>query len=126
MSSNPLPFPQGFLWGATTAAYQIEGSAHAGGRKDSIWDTFARVPGAVADGHNGDVACDHYRRYKQDVALMKSLNMKAYRFSTSWARCMPDGVTPNPEGIAFYSSLVDELLAAGITPWLTLYHWDLP
>ncbi|ADX71280.1 broad-specificity cellobiase [Pseudarthrobacter phenanthrenivorans Sphe3] len=126
MSSNPLPFPQGFLWGAATAAYQIEGSAHAGGRKDSIWDTFARVPGAVADGHNGDVACDHYRRYKQDVALMKSLNMKAYRFSTSWARCMPDGVTPNPEGIAFYSSLVDELLAAGITPWLTLYHWDLP
>ncbi|UKA67132.1 family 1 glycosylhydrolase [Arthrobacter sp. FW306-05-C] len=126
MSSTALPFPQGFLWGAATAAYQIEGSAHDGGRKDSIWDTFARVPGAVADGHNGDVACDHYRRYEQDVALMQHLNMKAYRFSTSWARCMPDGVTPNPEGIAFYSRLVDELLAAGITPWLTLYHWDLP
>jgi beta-glucosidase len=126
MSSTPLPFPPDFLWGAATAAYQVEGSAHADGRQDSIWDTFARVPGAVADGHNGDVACDHYRRYKQDVALMGHLNMKAYRFSTSWARCMPDGVTPNPEGIAFYSRLVDELLAAGITPWLTLYHWDLP
>ncbi|MGX5715475.1 glycoside hydrolase family 1 protein [Arthrobacter sp. MAHUQ-56] len=126
MSSTQLPFPGGFLWGAATAAYQIEGSAHDGGRQDSIWDTFARVPGAVADGHNGDVACDHYRRYQQDVALMKQLNMLAYRFSTSWARCMPDGVTPNPEGLAFYSRLVDELLAAGITPWLTLYHWDLP
>ncbi|MCO4256071.1 glycoside hydrolase family 1 protein [Pseudarthrobacter cellobiosi] len=126
MSSTQFPFPQGFLWGAATAAYQIEGAAHTDGRQDSIWDTFARIPGAVADGHNGDLACDHYRRYKQDVALMSHLNMKAYRFSTSWARCMPDGVTPNPEGIAFYSRLVDELLAAGITPWLTLYHWDLP
>jgi beta-glucosidase len=126
MSSTPLPFPQGFLWGAATAAYQIEGATHVDGRQDSIWDTFARVPGAVADGHNGDVACDHYRRYPEDVALMDRLHMKAYRFSTSWARCMPDGVTPNPEGIAFYSRLVDELLAAGITPWLTLYHWDLP
>ena len=126
MSSTQFPFPEGFLWGAATAAYQIEGAAHTGGRQDSIWDVFARVPGAVADGHNGDVACDHYRRYKEDVALMGQLHMKAYRFSTSWARCMPDGVTPNPEGIAFYSRLVDELLAAGITPWLTLYHWDLP
>ncbi|GAB5078401.1 glycoside hydrolase family 1 protein [Arthrobacter sp. AD-310] len=126
MSLNPLPFPRDFLWGAATAAYQIEGAAREGGRQDSIWDTFSRVPGAVADGHNGDVACDHYHRYRQDVALMGSLNLKAYRFSTSWARCMPDGVTPNPEGIGFYSRLVDELLAAGITPWLTLYHWDLP
>lgn len=126
MSTTPLAFPEGFLWGAATAAYQIEGAAHTGGRKDSIWDTFARVPGAVADAHNGDVACDHYHRSEADVALMKSMNLKAYRFSTSWARCMPDGRTPNPEGIAFYSQLVDELLAAGITPWLTLYHWDLP
>ena len=126
MSLTPLPFPQGFLWGAATAAYQIEGATHTDGRQDSIWDRFARLPGAVADGHNGDVACDHYQRYKQDVALMSHLNMKAYRFSTSWARCMPDGFTPNPEGIAFYSRLVDELLSAGITPWLTLYHWDLP
>ena len=126
MSPTQRPFPEGFLWGAATAAYQIEGAAHTDGRQDSIWDVFARLPGAVADGHNGDVACDHYRRYQQDVALMGQLKMKAYRFSTSWARCMPDGVTPNPEGIAFYSRLVDELLAAGITPWLTLYHWDLP
>ncbi len=126
MSTTPLTFPEGFLWGAATAAYQIEGAAHTGGRKDSIWDTFARVPGAVADAHNGDVACDHYHRFEADVALMKSMNLKAYRFSTSWARCMPDGRTPNPEGIAFYSRLVDELLAAGIKPWLTLYHWDLP
>ncbi|ACL38401.1 beta-galactosidase [Pseudarthrobacter chlorophenolicus A6] len=126
MSSTQRPFPEDFLWGTATAAYQIEGAAHAEGRGDSIWDVFARLPGAVADGHNGDMACDHYRRYRQDVALMGRLNMKAYRFSTSWARCMPDGVTPNPDGIAFYSRLVDELLAAGITPWLTLYHWDLP
>ena len=126
MNTTPLSFPDSFLWGAATAAYQIEGAARLGGRKDSIWDTFCRVPGAVADGHNGDVACDHYHRSAQDVALMKSLHLKAYRFSVSWARCMPDGRTPNPEGIAFYSRLVDELLAAGITPWLTLYHWDLP
>ena len=91
MNTTPLPFPEGFLWGAATAAYQIEGAAHTGGRKDSIWDTFCRVPGAVADGHNGDVACDHYHRSAQDVALMKSLHLKAYRFSVSWARCMPDG-----------------------------------
>ena len=126
MSPTQRTFPEGFLWGAATAAYQIEGAAHTDGRQDSIWDVFARLPGAVADDHNGDVACDHYVRYKQDVALMGQLHMKAYRFSTSWARCMPDGVTPNPDGIAFYSRLVDELLAAGITPWLTLDHWDLP
>ena len=126
MSTMPLEFPEGFLWGAATAAYQIEGAAHEDGRQDSIWDVFARRPGAVADAHNGDVACDHYHRSAQDVALMRDLNLAAYRFSTSWARCMPDGVTPNPDGIRFYSRLVDELLAAGITPWLTLYHWDLP
>lgn len=126
MSSRPLQFPEGFLWGAATAAYQIEGAAHEEGRQDSIWDVFARKPGAVADAHNGDVACDHYHRSAQDVALMQDLHLKAYRFSTSWARCMPDGATPNPNGIRFYSTLVDQLLAAGITPWLTLYHWDLP
>lgn len=126
MNSSPLTFPAGFLWGAATAAYQIEGAAHEGGRGDSIWDVFCRVPGAVADGHNGDVACDHYHRSAEDVGLMQELNLAAYRFSVSWARCMPDGVTPNPEGIAFYSRLVDQLLAAGITPWVTLYHWDLP
>jgi beta-glucosidase len=126
MSTMPVEFPEGFLWGAATAAYQIEGAAHEEGRRDSIWDVFARKPGAVADAHNGDVACDHYHRSGQDVALMQELNLSAYRFSTSWARCMPDGETPNPDGIRFYSRLVDELLAAGIMPWLTLYHWDLP
>ncbi|KLU09424.1 GH1 family beta-glucosidase [Kocuria sp. SM24M-10] len=126
MSTTPLSFPDHFVWGAATAAYQIEGAAHEGGREDSIWDVFARVPGAVADAHNGDVACDHYHRSAEDVALMQELNLQAYRFSTSWARCVPDGVTPNPEGIAFYSRLVDQLLEAGIQPWLTLYHWDLP
>jgi beta-glucosidase len=126
MSSTERTFPEGFLWGAATAAYQIEGAAREGGRGPSIWDTFSRVPGAVADAHNGDVACDHYHRSAEDVELMKSLNLQAYRFSTSWSRCMPDGVTPNLEGIRFYSTLVDQLLQAGITPWLTLYHWDLP
>jgi beta-glucosidase len=126
MSSTEITFPEGFLWGAATAAYQIEGGAQEGGRGPSIWDTFARVPGAVADAHNGDVACDHYHRSADDVALMKSLNLQAYRFSTSWSRCMADGITPNTEGIRFYSGLVDQLLEAGIKPWLTLYHWDLP
>jgi beta-glucosidase len=126
MNSSPLSFPSGFLWGSATAAYQIEGAAREGGRGESIWDVFCRVPGAVADGHNGDVACDHYHRTAGDIGLMQDLNLAAYRFSISWARCMPDGLTPNPEGIAFYSSLVDQLLAAGITPWVTLYHWDLP
>ena len=126
MNSSPLSFPSGFLWGSATAAYQIEGAAREGGRGESIWDAFCRVPGAVADGHNGDVACDHYHRTAGDIGLMQDLNLAAYRFSISWARCMPDGLTPNPEGIAFYSSLVDQLLAAGITPWVTLYHWDLP
>lgn len=126
MSTSDPVFPEGFLWGAATAAYQIEGAAREGGRGPSIWDTFARVPGAVADAHNGDVACDHYHRSAEDVALMQRLNLQAYRFSTSWSRCMPDGATPNAEGIAFYSRLVDQLLEAGIKPWLTLYHWDLP
>jgi beta-glucosidase len=126
MNSSPLTFPAGFLWGAATAAYQIEGAAREGGRGESIWDVFCRVPGAVADGHSGDVACDHYHRTAGDVDLMRELNLAAYRFSVSWARCMPDGVTPNPAGIGFYSRLVDQLLAAGITPWVTLYHWDLP
>jgi len=123
-------FPEGFLWGAATAAYQVEGAAHEGGRKDSIWDKFSRVPGAVIDAHNGDVACDQYHRYQGDVDLMKSLNIGAYRFSTSWARVRPDGVSGkagvNQEGLDYYSRLVDSLLEADIKPWLTLYHWDLP
>src|SRR5215203_700628 len=119
-------FPADFLFGAATAAYQIEGAALEGGRRDSIWDAFSRVPGAVINADNGDVACDHYHRYREDVALLRELGLQTYRFSTSWARVHPDGGPVNPEGVDFYSRLVDELLAAGIKPWLTLYHWDLP
>ncbi len=126
MTSHVRPFPPEFLFGAATAAYQIEGAAHEDGRTDSIWDTFSRVPGAVLKADNGDVACDHYHRYQGDVALMKDLGLQTYRFSTSWARVRPDGGPVNPKGVDFYSRLVDELLGAGITPWLTLYHWDLP
>ena len=119
--------PRGFLLGAATAAYQIEGSAGADGRGPSIWDTFSRVPGAVVDGDTGDVACDHYRRYVEDVRLMADLGLSAYRFSVSWPRVQPDGRGQvNREGLDFYRRLVDELLANGIEPWLTLYHWDLP
>lgn len=121
-----LTFPDDFLWGAATASYQIEGAGDADGRSDSIWDTYARTPGMVLHGHDGSVACDHYHRYPEDVALMRDLNLSAYRFSLAWPRVMPDGRTPNPKGLDFYSRLVDELLAAGVTPWLTLYHWDLP
>jgi len=120
------PFPKDFLFGVATAAYQIEGAAHEGGRTDSIWDAFARVPGAVVDAHNGDVACDHYHRYESDVQLMADLGLQTYRFSTSWSRVQPDGGPVNPEGLDFYSRLVDQLLEKNIKPWLTLYHWDLP
>ena len=119
-------FPAGFLWGSATAAYQIEGASHTDGRTDSIWDAFARVPGAVHEGQDGSVACDHYHRYAEDVALMQQLGLGAYRFSVSWARVCPDGGEVNQAGLDFYSRLVDELLEANIVPWLTLYHWDLP
>ncbi|MCR2782971.1 MULTISPECIES: GH1 family beta-glucosidase [unclassified Microbacterium] len=125
-ASTPRPFPANFLFGAATAAYQIEGAAHEDGRKDSIWDAFSRVPGAVINADNGDVACDHYHRYRDDVALMKRMGLQTYRFSTSWSRVRPDGGALNPKGVDFYKRLVDELLGAGILPWLTLYHWDLP
>jgi beta-glucosidase len=121
------PFPADFLWGAGTAAYQIEGGAHDGGRGPSIWDTFSHTPGMVRNGDTGDVAADHYTRYAQDVALMQKLGLTAYRFSVAWSRIQPDGSGPaNQAGLDFYRRLVDELLAAGITPVLTLYHWDLP
>ncbi len=126
MSPSPRPFPQDFLFGAATAAYQIEGAAHEDGRTDSIWDAFARVPGAVYRAENGDVACDHYHRYPQDVAMMKELGLQTYRFSTSWSRVRPDAGAVNQAGVDFYSRLVDELLDADILPWLTLYHWDMP
>ncbi|WP_298885340.1 GH1 family beta-glucosidase [uncultured Serinicoccus sp.] len=119
-------FPSGFLFGSATAAYQIEGAAHEDGRGDCIWDTFAATPGAVLGGQNGEVACDHYHRMPQDVQLMRSLNLGAYRFSISWPRVCPDGRTVDPRGLDFYSRLVDELLEQDIVPWVTLYHWDLP
>jgi beta-glucosidase len=121
-----MKFPPGFLWGSATAAAQIEGAAHEDGKEDSIWDAFARIPGAVAGGDTPEVAVDHYHRMPEDVALMKELGLGAYRFSTSWARIKPGDREINHKGLDFYSRLVDELLEAGILPWLTLYHWDLP
>ncbi len=125
-SMTSRTFPDRFLFGAATAAYQIEGAAFEDGRTASIWDTFSRVPGAVIGAENGDVACDHYHRYPADVALMKEMGLQTYRFSTSWSRVRPDGGAVNPQGVDFYQRLVDELLAADIAPWLTLYHWDMP
>jgi beta-glucosidase len=120
-------FPIGFLWGAATAAYQVEGAATEDGRGESIWDRFCRVPGAVLNGDTGDVACDHYHRWREDVAGMKALGLGAYRFSIAWPRVFPEGRGRlNPRGLDFYDSLVDELLAARIEPCATLYHWDLP
>lgn len=120
-------FPKGFLWGTATAAYQIEGSPDADGKGKSIWDTYAHTAGKIKNGDTADVANDHYRRYKDDVRLMKGLGTTCYRFSISWPRIFPDGTgKPNANGSDFYSKLVDELLAAGITPFATLYHWDLP
>ncbi|MEU5548430.1 MULTISPECIES: GH1 family beta-glucosidase [unclassified Micromonospora] len=124
---SELSFPDNFLWGAATAAYQIEGAARDDGRGDSIWDTFSRTPGKVHAGHTGDVACDHYHRYADDVAMMAELGLQAYRFSVSWPRIQPDGSGPvNPRGLDFYDRLTDALLGRGIDPIVTLYHWDLP
>ena len=120
-------FPSTFWWGAAAAAYQLEGGASADGRTPSIWDTFSHTPGKVKNGDTGDVACDHYHRYKEDVRLMADLGVKHYRFSISWSRVVPAGRgAVNEKGIDFYQRLVDELLAHGITPHATLYHWDLP
>ncbi|MGZ4649695.1 MAG: glycoside hydrolase family 1 protein, partial [Kineosporiaceae bacterium] len=122
-----LRFPDGFLWGAATAAYQIEGAARDDGRGPSIWDTFSRQPGRVTAGHTGDVACDHYHRYREDVALMADIGLQSYRFSISWPRIQPDGTGPvEPRGLDFYDRLVDELRSRDIEPVVTLYHWDLP
>jgi hypothetical protein len=122
-----LNFPDGFLWGTATAAYQIEGGHDADGKGPSIWDTFSHLPGKIERDENGDVACDHYHRYRDDVALMGALGLNAYRFSVSWPRVIPGGTgAPNQKGLDFYSKLVDELLARQIRPFITLYHWDLP
>ncbi|MGH3762877.1 GH1 family beta-glucosidase [Actinophytocola sp.] len=119
-------FPTGFVWGAATASFQIEGATTVDGRTDSIWDEFCRRPGAVANGDTGEPAADHYRRYAADVELMASLELGAYRFSVAWPRVRPDGGAENEAGLDFYDRLVDRLLEAGIAPWATLYHWDLP
>jgi beta-glucosidase len=120
-------FPSSFLWGTATSAYQIEGSPLADGAGPSIWHRFVRTPGLVANGETGDIACDHYRRFASDVALMKELGLNAYRFSIAWARVLPEGRgRVNAAGLGFYERLVDALLAAGIQPMVTLYHWDLP
>jgi len=120
-------FPKTFAWGVATAAYQVEGAAYDEGRGPSVWDVFCKRPGTVFEGHSGDVACDHYHRYKEDVALMKRLGVKSYRFSISWSRVLPQGTgAPNPKGLDFYSRLVDELHGAGIQPMCTLFHWDFP
>jgi len=121
--------PKSFLWGYATASYQIEGAPHEDDRGDSIWDTFCRIPGKIADGSSGDVACDSYHRYREDVALLKSLGAKAYRFSISWSRVIPLGGRNDPvneKGLQYYVDLVDELHANEIVPMVTLFHWDLP
>ena len=126
-SATEQTFPQGFVWGAATSAYQIEGAHDADGRGRSIWDTFSHTPGRTSGGDTGDVAVDHYRRMPDDVRLMAGLGLTAYRFSVAWPRVQPAGRGPaNPAGLDFYRRLADELLAAGIEPWVTLYHWDLP
>lgn len=120
-------FPEQFLWGSATSAYQIEGSPLADGAGPSIWHRFAHTPGTIRDGHTGDVACDHYRRFHPDIALMARLGLKAYRFSIAWPRILPDGTGKvNSAGLDFYERLVDGLLDHGIQPMATLYHWDLP
>src|SRR5581483_877069 len=120
-------FPPDFLWGAATSAYQIEGAVQEDGRSPSIWDRFVARPGAVYQGETGAVAADHYHHLEEDVALMASLNLVAYRFSISWPRVLPQGTgAVNQRGLDFYDRLVDALLARGITPLATLYHWDLP
>jgi beta-glucosidase len=125
--SKAIQFPANFLWGSATSAYQIEGSPLADGAGPSIWQRFCAVPGNVRDGDHGDIACDHYNRYKEDVALMVKLGLKAYRFSVSWSRILPQGRgAVNQAGLDFYSRVIDELLDNGIEPMVTLYHRDMP
>ena len=122
-----MAFPKEFTWGAAAASYQIEGAANEDGKGPSVWDMFCKKPGAVFQGHTGDVACDHYHRYREDVGLMKQIGLQAYRLSISWPRVLPTGVgAPNEAGLAFYDRLIDALLEAGIEPYVTLFHWDYP
>ena len=125
--TDKIQFPKDFLWGAATSSYQIEGAWNVDGKGESIWDRFCHTPGKVKDGETGDLACDHYHLWREDIKMMKEMGLKAYRFSISWPRILPEGRgAPNAAGLDFYSRLVDGLLAAGITPFVTLYHWDLP
>ena len=127
MSVSTTGWPRDFVWGVSTSSYQIEGAANEDGRGPSIWDTRCKIPGKIANGDTGDVACDHYHRYAEDVTLMKNMGVYAYRFSVAWPRVLPQGRgTPNEAGLAFYDRLIDAQLKAGIEPWLCLYHWDLP
>jgi beta-glucosidase len=124
---SPITFPKDFLWGTATASYQIEGAWNEDGKGESIWDRFSHTPDKILNGDTGDIACDHYHRWQEDVELMKLLNLQAYRFSISWPRVLPNGRGQvNQNGLDFYSRLIDGLLEAGITPFITLYHWDLP
>jgi beta-glucosidase len=128
-ASAPFPIgriPRDFIWGVSTSSFQIEGATRVDGRGPSVWDTYAQT-GAIANHETGDVACDHYNRYPEDIALMQQLGVQAYRFSVAWPRVLPKGrAAPNEAGLAFYDRLIDALLATGIEPWLCLYHWDLP
>jgi beta-glucosidase len=120
-------FPKNFYWGTATAAYQVEGAVREDGRGESIWDRFAHTPGKIKDGSTGDVACDHYHRYREDIGLMRAMSLNSYRFSMAWPRILPSGTGQvNSKGLDFYKRVIDELLAAGIRPLPTLYHWDLP
>ena len=127
MSQTEIKFPKGFTWGVATSAYQIEGAAAEDGKGESVWDNFCRIPGKVANGETGLVACDHYHRYREDIGLIAELEIPAYRLSISWPRVLPNGIGEvNQAGLDFYDSLIDELLAKGIEPWVTLFHWDYP
>ena len=120
-------FPDDFIWGVATSSFQIEGATELGGRGESIWDRFCQQDGAIADGSDGRVACDHYHRFADDVQMMADLGLQSYRFSVAWPRMLPSGYgAVNEEGLAFYDRLVDALLERGIDPFVTLYHWDLP
>ena len=122
-----MGFAKDFVWGAATSAYQIEGAAQGSGKGLHIWDVYTKEPGHVYKGHNGDTACDHYHRFREDIKIMKEIGLKAYRFSIDWSRILPEGYgRVNEEGAAFYNELIDELLSNGIEPYITLYHWELP
>jgi beta-glucosidase len=123
----PLEFPTGFRWGAASSSYQTEGAVHEDGRGESVWDRFSHTPGVVKNGDNGDIACDSYHRYKEDAALMRQLNLNAYRYSIAWPRIQPNGTGPvNHKGLDHYKRVTDAILEANVRPLVTLYHWDIP